>query len=98
MDPTFQSYDLLPDDGEEAIPEPPTDNIKQSICDKISTHVHECKTCQRKLSFDPVEKALLKTHSIKNEIMELVAFVSMGAMIIVILYYVVLYKNGGIPP
>jgi hypothetical protein len=59
--------------------------VMMPICDKIARHVHECKTCQRKLSFDPVEKALLQTHSMSNEIMELIAFLALGAIIIVAL-------------
>jgi len=56
-----------------------------SICDKIYSHVNQCKHCQRRMSFDPVEKALLKTHSIKNEILELVAFLALGVLIIFVL-------------
>ena len=61
------------------------DTYSERMCDKISTHVHHCKQCQRRLSFDPVEKALLKTHSVKNEILELCAFIILGVMIIIIL-------------
>ena len=63
------------------------------MCDKISEHVHGCATCQRRLSFDPVEKALLKTHSVKNEVMELVAFLTAGLFIIVVLYMLLKWKR-----
>ena len=59
-----------------------------SVCDKISGHVHNCKQCQRRLSFDPVEKALLKTHSVKNEIFELIAFIILGIIIIFALHII----------
>lgn len=60
----------------------------QNMCDKVNTHVHECKQCQRRLSFDPIEKALLKTHSVKNEILELIAFISLGVITIVTLHMI----------
>lgn len=56
------------------------------MCDSIYTHVHQCNHCQRRLSFDPIEKALLKTHSVKNEILELIAFIFLGIMIILIVH------------
>jgi hypothetical protein len=59
--------------------------VSNEMCDKIRQHVHQCKICQRRLSFDPIEKSLLKTHSVKNEIMELIAFISIGTGIIFIL-------------
>ena len=65
----------------------------QEFCDKIQTHVTECVICQRRLSFDPIEKALLKTHSVKNEIIELLAFIATGCMIIIILYMLLKYKT-----
>jgi len=57
----------------------------QAMCQQVSDHVHRCKQCQRRLSFDPVEKALLKTHSLKNEIFELLAFVSLGIVVVLTL-------------
>ena len=62
--------------------------ISSDICDNISRHVSECKTCQRRLSFDPIEKALLKTHSVKNEIMELIAYIVTGIVLIVALHLI----------
>ena len=57
------------------------------ICDKIYLHVIKCITCQKRLSFDPIEKSLLKTRSVKNEIMELIAYISTGIFIIFVLQY-----------
>ena len=57
--------------------------VAQRMCDGVSEHVHECKRCQRRLSFDPIEKSLLQTHSITNEILELIAFIVLGLMIII---------------
>ena len=54
-----------------------------SVCDKIATHVGLCKLCQMRLSYDPVEKSLLKTNSIHREIIELIAFIVMGVVVIV---------------
>jgi hypothetical protein len=62
------------------------ERTSHEMCDKIREHVNLCKTCQRRLSFDPIEKALLKTHSVKNEVMELVAFVCLGIGIISTIY------------
>jgi len=62
------------------------ERTSHQMCDKIRDHVHQCKTCQRRFSFDPIEKALLKTHSVKNEVMELIAFISLGAGIVFIIY------------
>lgn len=58
------------------------------VCDEIAKHVYQCQVCQRRLSFDPIEKSLLKTHSIKNEIFELLAFIIFGILIIFMLYIV----------
>ena len=59
------------------------ETFSQSMCDKIYMHVNQCQQCQRRYKYDPVEKALLKTHSIKNEIMELLAFALLGLVVIV---------------
>lgn len=57
-----------------------------NMCDSIYTHVHQCAHCQRRFSFDPIEKALLKTHSVKNEVLELIAFIALGIIIIFIIH------------
>ncbi len=62
-------------------------------CEQVSNHVHECNICQRRLSFDPVEKALLKTHSVKNEIIELIAYIATGVIIIVVLHLLLKFKS-----
>ena len=59
---------------------------RHRICDKIQHHVAVCKLCQRRLSFDPIEKSLLKTHSVRQEIFELVALLGLGTFIIAFLY------------
>jgi len=66
------------------------DKFSHEMCEKVTDHVYQCKVCQRRLSFAPVEKALLKTHSVKNEIIELVAFMTLG---IVIIFAVHAYKK-----
>ncbi len=58
------------------------------LCDDVADHVHQCMKCQRRLSFDPIEKALLKSHSIKNEILEFLAFLVMGCVVIASLWVV----------
>lgn len=62
------------------------DTQASKMCDNIYAHVHQCNHCQRRFSFDPIEKALLKTHSVKNEIMELIAFIALGIIIIVLVH------------
>lgn len=62
-------------------------------CLDIQTHVNYCFTCQKRLSFDPVEKALLKSHSIKNEIIELTAYIATGIIIILLLYLILEFKQ-----
>ena len=62
------------------------ETYSQKMCDRVTTHVHQCKQCQRRLSFDPIEKALLKTHSVKNEIFELIAFMVLGIVIIILVH------------
>lgn len=59
------------------------------ICDKIAQHVYQCETCKRRLSFDPIEKSLLKTHSVRSEIFELIAFIIFGIIVIVMLYFII---------
>ena len=61
------------------------DTYAKAMCDKVSAHVNDCQRCQRRLSFDPIEKALLKSHSIKNECFELIAFIAVGIFIIILL-------------
>lgn len=55
--------------------------MEGNVCKKIVLHVHECHDCKRKLSFDPVEKALLKSVSIKNDIIELIIYIFNGSEI-----------------
>ena len=62
-----------------------TDYNKDELCKKIELHVLECSHCQRRLAFNPVEKSLLKTYSVKNEIIELIAYISLGIFLIFIL-------------
>jgi len=54
-------------------------------CDKLIDHVGRCRYCQRHLSFDPVEKALLKTHTLKNELLEVLLYIGMGILVIICL-------------
>jgi len=61
-------------------------------CVKIQQHVHQCTDCKRKLSFDPVEKALIKSYSIKNDILELLVFIITGILLIIILNLIVKIK------
>lgn len=62
--------------------------VSDNICNKVFLHVNQCITCQKRLSFDPIEKSLLKTRSVKNELMELLAYISTGIFIILVLRYV----------
>ena len=66
-----------------------TDEDVTDLCDDVANHVYNCRLCQRRLQFDPVEKALLKSHSVKNEVLEFTAFLATGCFIIVILSLVV---------
>jgi hypothetical protein len=54
------------------------DHVSKTICNNVRSHVTECKNCQRGLSYDPTEKAIMKTHSIVNEILEMLAYVLLG--------------------
>jgi hypothetical protein len=63
------------------------------LCDDVADHVEHCMLCQRRLSFDPIEKALLKTHSLKNEVMEFFAFVVTGLVVIASLWAVAKVKT-----
>ena len=65
-----------------------------NLCDDVSDHVHQCMQCQRRLSFDPVEKALLKSHSVKNEIIEFLAFMVMGCVVIASLWVIARVRKG----
>jgi len=58
---------------------------ERNICKKIEIHVIGCHNCKRKLSFNPIEKSILKTYSVKNEIIELIAYIGLGVFIILIL-------------
>lgn len=67
-----------------------------SLCDDVADHVHQCMLCQRRLSFDPIEKALLKSHSMKNEITEFLAFMMMGFVVIASLWIVGKVRRDGV--
>ena len=58
---------------------------QQPPCDKLIDHVSMCTYCQKHLSFDPVEKALLKTHSVKNELFEVILYIAIGIFVIICL-------------
>lgn len=64
------------------------------LCEDVADHVHHCMVCQRRLSFDPIEKALLKTHSLKNEVMEFLAFTVTGLVVIASLWAVAKVRTG----
>lgn len=66
--------------------------MEEKVCKKIVLHVHECHHCKRKLSFDPVEKALLKSVSIKNDVIELIAYIFNGLFILYFVKYVTAYR------
>ncbi len=58
------------------------DQLALDMCDKVHEHVLKCDLCKRRLSFDPVEKALLKTHSMTNQVLELIAYMIASATVI----------------
>jgi hypothetical protein len=62
------------------------------VCKKIQDHILVCKNCKTKLDYDPYEKALLKSYSIKNDIMELLVYIITGIIIIYILHFIVELK------
>ena len=62
-------------------------------CLKIQDHVLMCQDCQKILSYDPIEKSLLKTSSIKNDILELFTFLITGVVLLTILYFIVQLKK-----
>lgn len=66
---------------------------KEDVCEHIEQHVKKCRKCIQNLSFNPIEKALLKSYSIKNDIMELVVFIATGVLLIIILR-MILYIKG----
>lgn len=58
------------------------------ICEKIETHVNNCSQCKRRLAFDPVEKAILKSVSIKNDVIELTVYIFNGIFILFFLQFI----------
>lgn len=73
--------ELINDNEQDAIEE-----FSEQICDKIIYHVSMCNKCQRKLSFDPTDMAILKSYSITNEILEVIVYICLGIFIIFVLY------------
>ena len=65
---------------------------KVDVCTKIQDHILICTNCKFKLDYDPNEKALHKSYSIKNDIMELLAYIITGILIILILNLIVKLK------
>jgi len=64
-----------------------------ATCKKIQDHVVICKDCHKILSFDPVEKSLLKSYSLKNDILEVLTFIMTGVIIIIVLHLIVELKK-----
>jgi hypothetical protein len=62
------------------------------ICAKIQDHILICNNCKNQLGYDPNEKALMKSYSIKNDVMELLVYVITGIIIILILNLIVELK------
>jgi hypothetical protein len=63
------------------------------LCKKIELHVLECSKCQKQLQFNPIEKALLKSYSIRNDIFELVTFIATGIFMIIILELMIRFQK-----
>jgi hypothetical protein len=66
---------------------------EQLTCTKIQEHVGICTKCSKALSFDPIEKSLLKSYSIRNDVLELCTFIVTGVIIIIILHLIVELKK-----
>ena len=61
-------------------------------CTKIQQHIRICNNCKSKLDYDPNEKALQKSYSMKNDVMELLVYIVSGIIIIFILNLIVELK------